>query len=389
MKTSRTFAQVVMAASLLLLASGCKSTKKPEADQASAAKADSQEVRITPALQERIKVGDPVLQDVTNSFQVAARVEADATRLARIGSPVSGRITKLAVLEGQKVHAGQILATVHSTDLSDTQFAFIKAYSQHQLSQKSAERAKQLVTADVIGSAELQRREAEVLQAAAEVAALRQQLHALGMSDPAIHRLEETRKINSEYQIVSSISGTVLERKITIGQIVQPAEPAFLIADLSNTWLVADIPEQNASSVSLGKEVEAEIPAYPEDKIQGKLSFVSAIVNPETRTVGTRMNLPNPDGRYKPAMLATMKLSDTPEKKLTVPVTAVVREQNQDYLFVQTGPEVFTLRKVELGGEFGEYRVLQNGLRDGEKIVLDGAFHLNNQRKQNALQGGE
>lgn len=388
MRISRTLAQFAMAASLLFLVSGCKS-KKADAGQASATPANSMDVQAPSSLLQRMKVGEPVWQDVTNSFQVAARVEADATRLARIGSPVSGRITKLAVLEGQRVHAGQVLATVHSTDLSDTQFAFIKAYSQHQLSQKSAERAKQLVSADVIGSAELQRREAEVLQAAAEVAALRQQLHALGMSDAAIHRLEETRKINSEYQIVSSISGTVLERKITIGQIVQPAEPAFLIADLSNTWLAADIPEQNASSVALGKEVHAEIPAYPADKIEGKLSFVSATVNPETRTVGVRMNLPNPDGRYKPAMLAMMKLSDNPERKLTIPSTAIVREQNQDYLFVQKSSGVFTLRKVELGSEFGEYRVLQSGISNGEKVVLDGAFHLNNQRKQNALQGGE
>jgi cobalt-zinc-cadmium efflux system membrane fusion protein len=170
---------------------------------------------------------------------------------------------------------------------------------------------------------------------------------------------------------------------------VQPADPAFLLADLSNTWLIADIPEQNASSVSLGKEVHAEIPAYPEDKIEGKLSFVSATVNPETRTVGERMNLPNPDGRYKPAMLATMKLSDNPQKKLTVPDTAIVREENQDCLFVEKASGVFTLRKVELGPEFNDYRVLLNGVGSGEKVVLDGAIHLNNQRKQNALQGGQ
>lgn len=389
MTTSKTFAQVMLAAVLLLLASGCKSAKNADAGKTSAASLNSTEVRLTPALQERVKVGDPILQDVTNTVQVAARVEADATRLARIGSPVSGRITKLTVLEGQRVHAGQVLATVHSTELSDTQFAFIKAYSQHELSLKSAERAKLLVNADVIGSAELQRRDAEVLQASAEVAALRQQLHGLGMSDAAIHRLEQTRKINSEYSIVSSINGTVLERKVTIGQIVQPADPAFLVADLSNTWLVADIPEQNASSIYLGKEVQAEIPAYPEDKIQGKLSFVSAIVNPETRTVGTRMNLPNPAGRYKPAMLATMKLSDNPQKKLTIPETAIVREQNQDYVFVEKSAGIFNLRKVELGPEFGDFRVLVGGVGSGEKIVLDGAFHVNNQRKQNALQGGQ
>lgn len=389
MTIRKVFTCAALATCLLSPILGCKEAKKAEANQSTAAKRSEQEIQLTPTLKQQIKVGPPVWQDVENSVQVSARVEADATRLARIGSPVSGRITDLAVLEGQRVREGQVLATVHSTDLSDTQFAFIKAYSQHQLSEKSVERARQLVNADVIGSAELQRREAEVLQAGAEVAALRQQLRALGMSDNAIRRLEQTRRINSEYQIVASIGGTVLERKITIGQIVQPAEVAFVIADLSNVWLVADIPEQNASSVAVGKDVQATIPAYPDAVIEGKLSFVSAIVNPETRTVATRMNLPNPQGRYKPAMLASMKLHDNAQKKLTVPATAVVREQNQDFVFVSTSPDVFALRKVALGDEFGEYRVLVDGLRPEEQIVLDGAFHLNNQRKQNALQGGQ
>lgn len=372
---------------LMLGVSACKDAKKAEATQQAAR--NEMEIQLTSTLKQQVKFGHPSWQDVTSAVQVAARVEADATRLARIGSPVSGRITKLTVLEGQKVRAGQVLATVHSTELSDAQFNFIKAYSQSQLSQKSAERARQLVNANVIGSAELQRREAEVLQASAEVAAIRQQLRAFGMSDAAIHNLEQTRKINSDYSIVSSISGTVLERKITIGQIVQPAEEAFLVADLSSVWLMADVPEQNASSLAIGKEVHAEIPAYSEAKIEGKLSFVSATVNPETRTVGVRINLPNPDGRYKPAMLANMKVSDSPQKKLTVPATAVVREQNQEYLFFEVRPDVYQLKPVKLGGEFGDIRVVSEGAKPEDKIILDGAFHVNNQRKQNALQGGQ
>ena len=155
---------------------------------------------------------------------------------------------------------------LHSTTLSDSQFSFIKAYSQENLAERSIDRAKQLMAADVIGSAELQRRQAEGLQASAETAALSQQLRLLGMSDAAIHRLETTHKLNSEYSVNASVDGTVLERKVTIGQIVQPAEEAFLVADLSRVWLVANVPEENATELRLGKQIEAHIPALPTPK---------------------------------------------------------------------------------------------------------------------------
>lgn len=379
--------KTLLVATLALVAiTGCKHA--PEQAKAAAAKNPLQ-VDVPAGLLEQIRIGEPEWKEVTASEKVAARVETDASRVARIGSPVDGRITKLLVFEGQHVSRGQVLATLHSTALSDTQFSFIKAYSQENLSEQSAARAKQLVQSDVIGTAELQRREAELLQASTEVAALRAQLRSLGMSDNAIRQLETTRKLNSDYPIIATISGTVLERKVTIGQIVQPAEMAFLVADLSNVWLLADVPEDQAAAIHIGKTVVASIPALPDSQVNGKLSFVSPIVNPETRTVQARMDLLNPKGIYKPAMLASMIFESQPERKLTVPNTAVVREDNKDHVFIQAAPGKFILREVELGMESSDARVVESGIGENEKLVLDGAFHLNNKRKQDMLKGGE
>jgi cobalt-zinc-cadmium efflux system membrane fusion protein len=281
------------------------------------------------------------------------------------------------------------MSLAHSNALSDTQFAFIKAYSQEKLAEQSAQRAKQLVQSDVIGTAELQRREAEVLQTSAEVAALRAQLRGLGMSDSAIRQLETTRKLNSDYPVIASISGTVIERKVTVGQVVQPADLAFQIADLSSLWLVADVPEEHAASLHVGKTVIAEVPSLPNLTVNGKLSFVSPVVDPATRTVQARMNLLNPDGVFKPEMLATMTFESQPEKRLTIPATAVVREENKDHIFVQTAQNEFQLREVELGPEIADRWVVLHGLSPQETIVLDGAFHLNNKRRQDLIQGGE
>jgi cobalt-zinc-cadmium efflux system membrane fusion protein len=381
--------QIVLALTLALtIVTGCKHAAEADGVSIPAA-SDPLAIQVAPGLLDHLVVGGPKLQEVTSSEQVAARVETDASRVARVGSPVEGRITKILVLDGQHVRRGQVLATLHSTALSDAQFAFIKAYSDQQLSRRSAERAQQLIQADVIGSAEVERRQAELLQASAEVEAIRAKLVGLGMSAQAIHRLETTRKLNSDYPIIATISGTVLDRKITPGQVVQPADIAFQIADLSNVWLVANVPEDQSAAIQVGKSVVATIPALPSCKIQGKLSFVSPVVNPETRTVQARMDLPNGKGLYKPDMMAIMTFESRPEKKRTIPDTAIVREDNKDHVFVQTGPHKFVLRDVELGMETGESRVLENGVSPDEKIVLQGAFHLNNQRKQELVQGGK
>ena len=378
----------LFAAVLLPAAIGCrKSSMEAAAKQPGVS--DPLKVRVTPELLKIMKIGTPQWQEVTATQKVSARVETDASRVARIGSPVDGRITQVVVFEGQRVHQGQVLAMLHSNALSDTQFAFVKAFTQEKLAEQSAERARQLVQSDVIGKAELQKREAEVLQTSTEVAALRAQLRGLGMSEGAIQKLETTRKLNSEYPIIASISGTVIERKVTIGQVVQPADPAFLVADLSNLWFVAEVPEEQAGSLYLGKAVIATIPALPGHEITGRLSFVSPVVNPETRTVKARMDLPNPGGIFKPEMLASMTFEDTPQKGLIIPTTAVVREDNKDHIFVQKSADEFVLRQVELGEETADRRVVLHGVSADDNIVLDGAFHLNNKRKQDQINGAE
>jgi cobalt-zinc-cadmium efflux system membrane fusion protein len=377
----------VVAASATLCLQGCKQSESKNTAQASAV-VDASKVQVSPDLMQSITLGNPEWQEITAQQKAAARVVTDASRVARIGSPVEGRITKVLVFEGQHVHRGQVLAMLHSSALSDTQFAFVKAFSQARLAAQAAERARLLVQSDVIGQAELQKREAEVLQNATEVASLRAQLQGLGMSESAIKELEDTRKLNSEYTVVASISGTVIERTITIGQVVQPADPAFLVADLSNLWFIADVPEEHATSLAVGKTVIATIPALPDETITGSLSFVSPVVNPETRTVQARMDLPNPKGIFKPDMLASMTFENRPEKGLTIPTTAVVREDNKDQVFVQTAEREFQLREVELGAEVRNRRVVLRGLSNSDRIVLDGAFHLNNKRKQDQIKGG-
>ncbi|MDE2585882.1 MAG: efflux RND transporter periplasmic adaptor subunit, partial [Betaproteobacteria bacterium] len=120
----------------------------------------------------------------------------------------------------------------------------------------------------------------------------------------------------------------------------------------------------------------------------GKLIYISDTVNPETRTVLVRTELANPGRKLKPAMLATMVIAGKASPKLAVPAAAVVREDNNEHVFVQTAPSQYRLTPVVLGPETGGVRPVQSGLKEGDSVVVEGAFHLNNERKRKELEGG-
>jgi membrane fusion protein, heavy metal efflux system len=301
--TRRIEAFRVLTAAACMILWGCGGSPAPEAATVPAP-SDPLTIEVDDNLMKRIRIGDVGWTEVAGTLRVAGRVEADETRMARINAPVSGRIVELRVTEGQHVEQGEVLATIHSTELTNAQSALLRALTQHRLADRAVARAKQLLEAGVIGTAELQRREAELQQAVTDLTSSREQLRILGMPPAAMQRIEKTQAVDSLTQVLSTISGRVLDRRVTPGQVVQAAEIVCVVADLSNVWLVADIPEQSAGTIRIGQSVEAELPALPGRRISGKISFVSATVNPETRTVRARMDVTNPNREYKPAMLA-------------------------------------------------------------------------------------
>ncbi|MBL8173472.1 MAG: efflux RND transporter periplasmic adaptor subunit, partial [Bryobacterales bacterium] len=197
-----------MAAVLSLLLAGCGKTSQTPVQAEASVPADPNEIKLDENLAPRVRVGEVEWATVGASFSVAGRVEVDETRTARIGSPVMGRITSLSAVEGQEVKAGQMLATILSTGLSDAQLGFLKALSQKQVAQRAVDRAQVLLKADVIGSAELQRREAELAEAGATLDAARDQLLQLGMPAEAVEELRKTRTMNSVSRIVATMDGT-------------------------------------------------------------------------------------------------------------------------------------------------------------------------------------
>ncbi len=344
---------------------------------------------VTPAaeLNSQLKVLEVAKESVAEMLRVTGNIDFDEQRVARIGATVTGRVVEADVLPGQDVKKGELLARLNSSELSSQQLAYMKARAQLELNRRAAERAKALLAADVIGAAELQRRESEYQISVAETRAAADQLRLLGFSEAALNRLGAQGAVDSVTPVSASRQGTVVERRVAVGQVVQPADTLFVVADLSRVWAVAQVPEQQIGQVRVGQQVSIEVPALGNERRVGKLIFVGHTVDPETRTVLVRTELDNRDGALKPAMLATMLIEARPSDKLVVPASAVVREGEEEFVFVAGDGGQYRLTKVKLAPEQGGRRVVISGLKGGEKLVVEGAFHLNNERNRLAAEG--
>jgi cobalt-zinc-cadmium efflux system membrane fusion protein len=374
------FLLVLSLASISLV--GC--SKKQEA--AKEAAKDPLEIIITPIIQGQIKIAKADKAEISEAVNVPGRIEVQQNRLAKIGSPVTGRVSDIQVSLGQIVKSGQILAKVNSVELTQTQLIFIKAKQQIGLKTKAVVRAKLLFEADVISKAEMQRIEAELDSVTAEFDATEDQLEILGMTKAAIQKLSNSSTVNSYSDVTSRIAGIVISKHVNIGQVVQPADELFSVADLNHLWAVAEVPEQQAAFIQKDQEVTIDIPALDDKRVKGKIIYVGDIVNPETRTVLIRTEIDNSNQMLKPDMLITVTVQSKKVSKLAVSLAAVVRENDRSYVFAQTGPNKFRLREIEVGSRDGNMVSILSGITIGETIVVDGAFHLNNERKKKELE---
>jgi len=366
---------------ILLTACGSKEAVEPVQETA-----DSNLVELSPALQKQIqviKVGNAEIRDL---LRIPGSIQVDEQRTAKIGSPVTGRITDISAVLGQVVKQGQVLATVNSTELAQNQLDYIKALQQINLQAKAVDRAKVLLEADVISAAELQRREAELSGAKADLVAARNQLLVLGMSNSSISKLSHSAQMDTFSHVTARLAGTVISRKINVGQVVQPADELFVVADLSRVMAVAEVPERQIDLIEVGQEVDIEVPALNGKPIKGKLIYVADVVNPQTRTVTVRSEIKNFDREIKPEMLVSMLVQSKPVSRLSVPVQAVVRENDKDHVFVKVAPNKYRLREVVIGDDFQGMVAVLNGIEAEEIVVSEGAFHVNNERKRKELE---
>jgi cobalt-zinc-cadmium efflux system membrane fusion protein len=360
---------------------GADPSKKTQAPEEKIAPSDEKNelILLSPESQEKaeIKIEEVVSRPLKPELQFPGTIQTNEDRLAHVGSRIPGRLIKIMVGLGDHVEKGKKLALIDSPELGRAQSEYLTAKARLLVVEKAYERAKSLVEGKVIGTGEFQRREGEYLSSKAEAQAAESHLHLLGMTEGEVVNLEDEDAIRSQVAINAPLSGTMIERHVTLGEVVEPVKTLFTIADLTTLWGIADIPEKDLSKIKKGLTTEVSVSSYTEKRFIGKIAYISDTIDPSTRTIKVRVNVDNTLGRLKPEMFASFRImTEETEKILTVPVSAVQREGEKSIVFVSHQGKGFEKRAVELGREVQGYYQVVSGLKPGEKVVTKGAFTL-------------
>jgi len=372
---------------VLLLASSASCDRAPAPSEESKPKRSSDEVRLVRLPPDEVTRSGVTVEPVERTAFRTYRtfpgvVRPNENALANITTLVRGRVAEVHADLGQEVKPNQVLAVLHSGDLGLAQSAYLKARARRHVAEQAYQRAQFLFKESVIGQAEAQRREGEMISIRAEAQEAREGLRLLGMDDKTIRTLERTQTIRSQVPIVAPFAGRVIARDLTKGELVETTHKLFTVADLSTVWVVANVSEKDVSYVQHAaavphQPVEVYVAAYPDEVFQGTVSYVGDVLDSVTRTMQVRLSLPNPTGRLKPEMFATIRISSEPASDvLVVPEAAVQHDRDRSFVFVQREPGVFEARTIRLGGRNGTVVEVLEGVREGEAVVMESAFTL-------------
>ncbi len=343
-------------------------------------KKNPNEVIASAEIFDQIKFEPAKIIPIKKSLDIPGSIEVKQNLLARIGSPVQGRIIEIKGELGKTVKQGDVLAVINSTELAKQQLAYIKAVQMVELKTKAYERAVLLFDADVVSEAQKLQRKTELSAAKADMEASKDQLFVMGMTIDEIEAIQSEIQIDATTNIVAKIDGKIIKKNVNVGQVVDPTEDIFTIAMLNEVWGVAQVPERQIGFLKEGDDLLIDVPAYENKSVEGKITYLGDIVDPVTRTVTIRTEIDNAHGLLKPDMLITMKVSGKSIEKVGVPINAIVSIDDIPNIFVRTGENKFLMRPVTLGIKNKDAVHIDDGLLEGEEVVIDGAFHLNNER---------
>jgi len=302
---------------------------------------------------------------------------------AEVSAPMTARVVSLRAVEGQRVGTGDVLAILESGDLAKARGDLATAEARRDLAQRTLERKRRLNEEKIVPTREVQEAENEMVAADAQVRAAQAALRALGAPDQAAQG-------NSPSSLIlrSPIGGVVLERTVALGQTADPSKPLFRIGDLSILWLTVHAFERDAVRLAKGVSARITFAAIPGRTFQGTVALIGQSVNPDSRTVAVRIDLPNRDALLRPGMSATAWLPVGEQGiLLAVPAAAVQRVRERWCVFIPKDERTFEIRPIGRGRDIaGEVEIL-SGVRAGEPIVVDGAFLLKAETERSAAEG--
>lgn len=335
----------------------------------------------------------PVEQKIlAPELETTGKVDYEQERLAHVSPRIAGRVQRVHAALGDSVDAGQTLATIDSVELGMARSAFVSAKAMESLARENYERESKLYEDRISSQKEMLEARAEYQKAVSERQSAQETLRLYGLDPNAIANLGDGSGGSSLLQVRSPISGRVVEKHVTLGELVSPSDVMFTVADLGHVWVWIDVFERDLSAVHIGDGVEVLTDAYPDRPFQGEVTYLSPDVDPESRTVRARIDVANPEGALRPGMFARIRLSDPHatggRKALVVPAGAVVKAGEEQIVFVPAGEGRFEARDVETGRRVGDLIEILRGVEAGESVVVNGTFILKSELASEELGGG-
>jgi len=378
MRTDNTcYWPVLMALAAVLVLAGCSSGG--DAGKAAAAANTPHNVTMTAEQLKHIQLDTVESQAYHRTVQANGTVDFDQNQATSVVAAFSGPVTRLLVAPGDQVKQGQALAIVDSPDFAEAIGNYRKALIAAKNARRVADMDQDLVKHDGIAEREAAQAQTDAVSAEADRDAALQTLKGLNVDAQTIRDLQAGREVGHvQGTIRSPIAGTVAERLITVGQLLQAGStPCFTVANLSRVWVLAQVFGDAPASLRVGDPADIEIDDAGKP-LAGKLTNISAVVDPDTRAVTARISVDNPGGLLRKQMYVRVRIhSQQAQQGLLVPVSAVLRDdENLPFVYVVQADGSFAQRGVSLGYRSGDRYDITAGLKAGERVVVDGAIFV-------------
>jgi cobalt-zinc-cadmium efflux system membrane fusion protein len=331
-------------------------------------------VRLDPAVIAAAKIkAEPVTREVlAATIDLPGEIASNPDKTARISALVGGRLESVSFEEGQSVKKGDVLAVIKVPELAKAKAAYAATAAKAASAKANAERLDELAEKRLAATQEVLAAKSEALALEAEMRAAGEQLRALGTTAGTVS--------GSQLSLRAPMSGVVVSRDAVVGQPVSSDQTIATIADLTEVWFLGRVFEKNLSQVRVGAPVEVELNAYPAERFQGAIDYLGKRIDPAVRTIVARIRVTNRRDLLRLGLFGTAHVSTGDDRKkaptLVVPRSAVTDLGNRSVVFVEQSDGDFEVHDVVLGDNaLGKVEIV-SGLRDGERVVTDGAFNL-------------
>jgi cobalt-zinc-cadmium efflux system membrane fusion protein len=360
----------------LMLASCSGSGTNAAANSSGATNSNSAELfTIPPDQMAHVQVLTVQPTTLTRSLRLTGAVAYNSFRTTPVITQVSGPVSRVVVVPGQKVRQAEPMLYVASPDYSQLRTNYLKAKDAYALAQKAYARAEDLYQHHAIAEQNVEQAQSIEVQAGGDLASAQAALKVMGITDPdALVKAPPS----FEVPVKAPISGLVVEQDVSAGQVIQPGTTqCFMISDISTVWVLVNVYQKDLPYVRVGDSVDIQTDTYPE-VFHGRIAYVAASLDPSTRTLQARIETPNPGDKLKKDMYVVATVhAGTIRNAIAIPDAAVLRDaENQPFVYAAASSNQFGRRSITLGESLSGQTQILSGLTAGDRVIGNGSLFL-------------